>query len=113
MAQPVIQVFQVRSKRYRRTIEPNVVSFAASLVGELRQIELAPVGLPVAVTKMSHTRGINRRDQNTRALRVLDRLVNLWIEQVTAAVEEVDSIRGHEHLAAFWALRPAFNQIGQ
>src|ERR1039457_3626816 len=109
MAQATRQVVQVRSKRYRRPVEPDVIGFASGFVRNLREIKLAPIGLPVAMTKMAYTRGINRRYEDPGPLRAFDCLIQIRIHHVAAAIISVDSIGGHDYLSAVRALRPAFD----
>src|SRR5579864_2430032 len=113
MLEPARKVLQIRGKSYGRPVEPDVISFASGLVRQLREVKLAPISLPVAMTEVANAWRVNRRHNNSGALRILDCLVQVGVKQVARAVIAVDSIRGHEYLPASGALRPAFDQISQ
>src|SRR3979490_2953290 len=96
MAQATRQVVQVRRKRHWRPIETDVIRFASGSVRNLCEVKLAPIGLPVAVTKMAYPRAINRRNDDPAALCALDRLVHIRILDVARPIISVDSLGAHQ-----------------
>src|SRR5271167_440691 len=66
------QVSQVRSKCHCRGVEADVIRFTTGFLRNLGQVNLADISLPVALTVIADIRVVNRRDDDTRALNLLD-----------------------------------------
>src|ERR1035438_6280827 len=106
-----IQVLQIRFESHWRSVEADVIRFAPSLVGQLREVKLAPIRLPVTVTEVTHAGCVNPEDNNTGSLRVVDCGAQIWILQIAAPVVAIDPVRYHQYLSPCRARRPAFDQI--
>src|SRR5579864_1021321 len=79
MLEPARKVLQIRSKRYRRPVEADVISFASGLVRQLREVKLAPISLPVAMTEVPDAGRINRGDNDAGMLRIVDRAFQVGV----------------------------------
>src|SRR5579871_6999866 len=86
-----IQAFQVGRERYRCSGESDVIRLTAGFVRKLREINLAPIILPIAVPEVPGPWTVDGRDDDARLHSFINGSVQVWVLQITRTVIAVDA----------------------
>src|SRR5579862_7423984 len=113
MIQTFRRVFQEGREVWSWTCEADVIAFASSFLRELRQINLPPVVKPTAMAEVSASRRVDRRDNNSSALRILNRRVHVRILRIATTIIRIDPIAHHEDFMTAVAGLPALRQVAE
>src|SRR5277367_2849934 len=113
MIQAFRRVLQKGRKVRRWTREAEVITFASSFLRKLRQIDLSPVVKPTAVAEVSTSRRVDRRDNNSSALSILNRCVDVRVLRIASTVIRIDPIAHHEDFVATIVQLPALRQVAE
>src|SRR5579859_949866 len=100
MLQAMRELVQIRRKRHRRAGEPDVIRFASCLVGQLRQVHLTPVVLPVTVSEVTNSRRVDRGNDDPGSDRIANGGVQVGILDIPCAIKTVHSIADQKGLMA-------------
>src|SRR5271166_3899766 len=110
MGQVFRQFRKIRSERNQRP-EPQHIRLAARRLSNLSEVVLAPIHPPRAVTSVAGCRCVNRVYDDSRALRMFDGGVQVWIAGSTS--HRIDAARHQKNFVTRRARRPSFDQIAQ
>src|SRR5260370_39224575 len=105
----MIQIVQLWSERNRRDVSLPV-KFAASLVTDLTQIVLTPVGLEVSVSEVTHAGVIDRIEDNSRTLGRVNGFIQVRIDWAGAVVR-INAAADDQRLARLPVGRPVIDEI--
>src|SRR6185312_430803 len=110
IAQAQLELLQERCQGYRR-VGPLPICLAAGLISQFGKIVLTPADAPVTVTQMAGFGEVNGIDRYSRALRVRDRLHQIWILRIGRR-PWVDAARNQEYFAARAGGGPLLDEVG-
>src|SRR5579872_3453115 len=106
-----LKLIEIRRESDWRASHSDVIGFASGAIGDLREINLSPVSLPVAVSEVSHVWAVDSGNLYASLVGVIDSGVDIGILQISGAVVAIYSVGDHEDFAAAIERRPFLHQI--